>query len=165
MTMEQIAKACGVDVEEVRGFNPQYKTSFIPGGRRRCVIALPEEVSVKFVGIEDSIYRSSVALDNLAAQNTDSTTVQNSVVADIDNVQPAEPAYGKRTSSTVTSGKRSGRSARKSERSRRSKSVTIRQGDNLGAIAARNGTTVAALKKLNNLRGDNIRAGRKLRVK
>lgn len=165
MTMEQIAKACGVDVEEVRGFNPQYKTSFIPGGRRRCVIALPEEVSVKFVGIEDSIYRSSVALDNLAAQNTDSTTVQNSVVADIDNVQPAEPAYGKRTSSTVTSEKRSGRSARKSERNRRSKSVTIRQGDNLGAIAARNGTTVAALKKLNNLRGDNIRAGRKLRVK
>ena len=48
---------------------------------------------------------------------------------------------------------------------RGSKSVTVRRGDSLGAIARRNGTTVARLRKLNGIRGNNIRAGQKLRVK
>ncbi len=42
---------------------------------------------------------------------------------------------------------------------------TIKRGDNLGAIARRHGTTVAQLQKLNNIRGTNIRAGQRLRVK
>ncbi|MDE6634626.1 MAG: LysM peptidoglycan-binding domain-containing protein, partial [Bacteroidaceae bacterium] len=45
------------------------------------------------------------------------------------------------------------------------KTITIRQGDNLAAIARRNHTTVSALQKLNGLRNTNIRAGQKLRVK
>lgn len=49
--------------------------------------------------------------------------------------------------------------------SSRGTSITVRQGDNLGAIAKRNGTTVAKLKSLNGLRSDNIRAGQKLKVK
>jgi membrane-bound lytic murein transglycosylase D len=43
--------------------------------------------------------------------------------------------------------------------------VTVRQGDNLGAIARRNHTTVAKIKRLNNLKNNNIRAGKRLRVK
>ncbi len=43
--------------------------------------------------------------------------------------------------------------------------VTVRQGDTLGAIARRNGTTVSRLKKLNGLKNNNIRAGRRLRVR
>ena len=45
------------------------------------------------------------------------------------------------------------------------KRVTVKAGDNLGSIARRNHTTVAALKRLNGLRGNNIRAGQKLRVR
>jgi murein DD-endopeptidase MepM/ murein hydrolase activator NlpD len=43
--------------------------------------------------------------------------------------------------------------------------VTIRSGDTLGAIARRNHTTVAKLKKLNGIKGSNIRSGKKLRVR
>lgn len=43
--------------------------------------------------------------------------------------------------------------------------VTIRKGDTLGEIARRNHTTVAKLKKLNGIKGNNIRSGKKLRVK
>ena len=43
--------------------------------------------------------------------------------------------------------------------------VTVRRGDTLGAIAKRNHTTVARLRSLNGIRGNNIRAGQKLRVK
>lgn len=42
---------------------------------------------------------------------------------------------------------------------------TIKNGDNLGAIARKYRTTVSKLQKLNGLRGTNIRAGQKLRVK
>ena len=43
--------------------------------------------------------------------------------------------------------------------------ATIRRGDTLSSIARRNGTTVAKLRKLNGIRGNNIKAGKKIRVK
>jgi hypothetical protein len=42
---------------------------------------------------------------------------------------------------------------------------TVRAGDNLGSIARRHNTTVAELQRLNNIRGTNIRAGQRLRVR
>ncbi len=67
-----------------------------------------------------------------------------------------------------------GRKGRKSTKSRNStslnnvsldsKTIIVRKGDTLGAIARRNGTTVAKLKSLNNIKGTNIRAGQKLRI-
>lgn len=49
-------------------------------------------------------------------------------------------------------------------KSRGGKTVTVRNGDTLGAIARRNHTTVAKLQRLNGIRGTNIRAGQKLKV-
>lgn len=43
--------------------------------------------------------------------------------------------------------------------------IKVRRGDTLGAIAKRNGTTVARLRELNGIKGNNITAGQKLRVK
>lgn len=43
--------------------------------------------------------------------------------------------------------------------------IIVRKGDTLGAIARRNGTTVARIRSLNGLKNNNIRAGQKLRVK
>ena len=53
---------------------------------------------------------------------------------------------------------------KKKGRGGRGKSVTVRKGDTLGAIARRNHTTVSQLKRLNGIRGSNIRAGQKIRV-
>jgi len=41
----------------------------------------------------------------------------------------------------------------------------VKRGESLGLIARRNGTSVAAIKRLNKLRSDNIRAGQRLRVR
>ena len=46
-----------------------------------------------------------------------------------------------------------------------SKSITIKNGDTLSEIAARNGTTVKKLRKLNGIKGNSIRAGKKIKVK
>ncbi len=43
-------------------------------------------------------------------------------------------------------------------------SYTIKQGDSLSVIAARNGTTVAKLKAANGLKSDFIRAGKTLKI-
>lgn len=45
------------------------------------------------------------------------------------------------------------------------KTVTVRKGDTLGGIAARNGTTAKRIRQLNNLKGNMIRPGQKLRVR
>lgn len=52
-----------------------------------------------------------------------------------------------------------------SKNNKGAKYVKVRNGDTLGAIAKRNGTTVAKIKRLNNLKGTNIRAGQRLRVR
>lgn len=41
----------------------------------------------------------------------------------------------------------------------------IRQGDTLGGIAAKYGVSVSQLRRLNGLRGNNIRAGKSLRIR
>lgn len=53
----------------------------------------------------------------------------------------------------------------KAQEMSRAKYVTIRRGDTLGAIAARNHTTVSAIKRLNRMRSDRINPGKRLRVR
>ena len=52
-----------------------------------------------------------------------------------------------------------------SKRNANAKRVTVKAGDTLGAIARRHHTTVNNLKRLNGLKGNNIRAGQRLRVR
>ena len=64
---------------------------------------------------------------------------------------------------------REDRHSRKSKRGKGKKevnqSVTIKEGQTLSEIARKNHTTVDKLKKLNGIKGSNIRAGKKLKVK
>ena len=46
-----------------------------------------------------------------------------------------------------------------------SRTVTVRSGDSLGAIAKRNHPTVAKWKKLNGIKGTTIRSGQKIKVR
>lgn len=70
-----------------------------------------------------------------------------------------------RSSSRKSSRSKSKKSSKKSRKKSRSKSVSIREGDTLSEIAERNHTTVSKLRKLNGIKGNNIRAGKKLKVK
>ena len=55
--------------------------------------------------------------------------------------------------------------AKKGKSSGKAKYATVRNGDTLGKIAARNGTSVANLRRLNGIKGNTVYAGRKIRVK
>ncbi len=143
--LEQVAAVCNVDIEQLRALNPSYRRDIVPGLTELSALRLPQTEVGRFIDREDSVYN----------YRADELMTKRALVAVNDDV----PTYtSKRSSSRKSSSRRS--------RSRRSgKTVTIRQGQTLSEIAKRNGTTVAKLKKLNGIKGTNIRAGKKLRVR
>ena len=144
---EQISKVLNIPIDLIANLNPQYRRNIVNGSNKPSAIRLPESKAIAFIDNQDSIY----------AYVPENVTTKRAEVS----VNKSNLAYKDSRSSRHSSSKRS-----KSRKSRkRTKSVTIRQGDTLGAIAARNNTTVAKLKRLNRIKGSSIRAGKKLKVK
>lgn len=145
---EQIAKVLGMDIEQVKQLNPQYRRNVVNGRTKPSTLRLPVAMVGSFIDNEDSIY----------AYRSDELLTKRLEVA----VNTDTPAVSHRSSARSN---RHDKASRRKSRRERSKNVTIRQGDTLSDIARRNGTTVSKLKKLNKISGSNIRAGKKLRVK
>ena len=154
---EQIAAVCGVDLDILRTLNPQYRRNIVNGYTKPSVLRLPQEAINVFIDNEDSVYnyQADVLLKN---------RTEVAIPEDIPQVQ--RPT---RTSVRSKSGRghhgRDARKGRKGRRDRGSKSVTVKSGQTLSEIARRNHTTVDKLKRLNGIKGSNIRAGKKLKVK
>lgn len=158
---KQIAQVLNVDEELVQSLNPQYRKDIVIGYTKPSTLRLPVDKINSFIDQEDSVY----------AYNADVLLTKRSEV----EVAQEVPSYSSGRTSASSSRKsysrgKSKRSSRKSSRSSRrrrssSKSVTVRGGDTLSEIAARNNTTVKKLKKLNGLKGNNIRKGKKIRVR
>lgn len=158
---KQIAQVLNVDEELVRSLNPQYRKDIVIGYTKPSTLRLPVDKINSFIDQEDSVY----------AYNADVLLTKRSEV----EVAQEIPSYSSGRTSASSSRKsysrsKSKRSRRKSSRSSRrrrssSKSVTVRGGDTLSEIAARNNTTVKKLKQLNGLKGNNIRKGKKIRVR
>ena len=140
--LEQIASVCNIDIEQLRTLNPAYRRDIVPGATKLSAVRLPQTEVGKFIDLEDSIY----------AYNAEVLFSKRTTVEVNDDV----PTYTRKSSS-----KRS----RKKARTSRGRSVTVKSGQTLSEIAKRNGTTVAKLKRLNGIKGSNIRAGKKLRVR
>lgn len=149
--LKQIADVCGIDIEELRTLNPQYRRDIVNGNNKPSVIRLPANSTNTFIANEDSIYR----------YETDALLTRRSLV------EVESSKYTTSTSSTRKSySKSKSRKRKSSRRSRtRKKSVTVRSGDTLSEIAERHHTTVKKLRQLNGIKGNNIRAGKKIRVK
>ena len=156
--IEQIAKVLNIDAEHLRNLNPQYRRDIINGSHKPMPVRLPESLIGAFIDNRDSIF--SYRADELLQKR------------DVVDVNDDEPSYSRSRSSRSRSSVSSSRSSRnkkyarnKKSRRSRSKSVTIKSGDTLSEIAARHGTTVKKLKKLNKISGNSIRAGKKIKVK
>ena len=156
--LEQIAGVIGTNADLLRSLNPEYRRDIVPGNTKPCAIRMPLADTGKFIDHEDSIYNYRV-----------SELLTKRLVVDVNDDVPtfsrSRGSYSRR------SGRYSRRTARNSRRSVRvsksssGRSVTIQRGQTLSQIAKRNGTTVAKLRQLNGIKGNNIRAGKKLRVK
>ena len=154
--LEQIAGVVGTDLDMLRSLNPEFRHDVVPGNPKAYAIRMPLADTGKFIDMEDSIYnyRASELL-------TKRTVVD--VNDDLPTFSRRNSRYTSRTNGRYS--RRTARNARRSGRSSGSSSVTVQKGQTLSQIAKRNGTTVAKLKKLNGIKGSNIQAGKKLRVK
>ena len=140
--LEQIAAVCNIDIEQLRTLNPAYRHDIVPGATKMSAVRLPHTEVGKFIDLEDSIY----------AYNAEVLFSKRATVEVNDDV----PTYTRKSSTK--------RSRKKASRTR-GRSVTVKSGQTLSEIAKRNGTTVAKLRRLNGIKGSNIRAGKKLRVR
>ena len=149
--LKQISEVCGLSIDELRTLNPQYRRDIVNGGSRPSIIRLPANAVKTFIANEDSIYN----------YNSDNLLIRRSLV-EVDDTTPS--TYVRKSSSRKNSSGSKGRSGKK-KRSSKGKTITIKNGDTLSEIAARNHTTVKKLRQLNGIKGNNIRAGKKLKVK
>jgi len=137
MTFANIQKYIGIDIEELRALNPQYRADYIPGQNGSYPLCLPTNKMNDLIQHAEEIFRDSE--DSLSAAPA--------------SVAAAEerPAVNKKSASS----RRGGGSAYHK----------VRRGETLSSIAAKHGTTVSKLKKLNHLRSDRIRYGQRLKVR
>ena len=53
---EQIAAVCGIDVQQLKSLNPQYRRNVIPGETSIQTLRLPVELIGKYISLQDSVY-------------------------------------------------------------------------------------------------------------
>lgn len=154
--LEQIASVLDINLDMLRSLNPEFRRDIVPGQTKSYAIRMPLADTGRFIDNADSIY----------AYHADELFNKRMEVSINDDV----PTYTRRTGKVS---RKNGRYSRKSRASRRGRSrsarggaqVTIRRGQTLSEIARRNGTTVAKLRKLNRIKGNNIQAGKKIKVR
>lgn len=163
---EQIAQVLNIKIEHLRNLNPQYRHDIINGLNKPMALRLPSTLIGAFIDQEDSI--CSYKADELLLKRT---------LVDVNEAEPSvsrsHSSYSRRSNSSSRNSRsgndRNGKNKKKDKKGKNKKkadkSVTIKSGDTLSEIAARNGTTVSKLRKLNKISGNNIRAGKKLKVK
>ncbi len=159
--MEQISNVLGIDIEQLKELNPQYRHNIINGNNKLSALRLPVKYINAFIDNEDSIY----------AYNA-SELLNRRLIVDVREEEPVVRSSSRSRSYSYSSSRHSKHSyssskssKRKSRRGRGSSDVTVKKGDTLSSIAKRNGTTVEKLKKLNKLKGSFIKKGAKIKVK
>ena len=158
--LEQISQVLNINLEHLRNLNPQYRRDIVNGLNKPMAVRLPASLIGTFIDKEDSIYN----------YKTEELLLKRDVV-DVNDDEPSVSRTRSYSSHRSSSSSRSSKSSRNSRgkkgKNKKSgnKSVTIKSGDTLSEIAARNHTTVKKLRKLNKISGNSIRAGKKLKVK
>lgn len=122
---DQIAAVCDIDMETLRGLNPQYKEDVIPGKFLPGSLRLPEDKIRTFILSGDSIYN----------YNREKYFSEEKV----------KVLKGQATNTGFVVHK-------------------IRSGESLSTIARRYRVTINDLKRWNNLRSNNIVAGKTLKI-
>lgn len=182
---KQVSEVLDLDIDQIRALNPQYRRDVVTGYSEPSDLRLPVDYIDAFIDKQNEIMaydantlskRAEVEVNSDASARKNTTTTTTTRTSNTKVEREATPVKETKSRDSRSSrDSKSGRDSKKSKSGKDSKSsskkkessssVTIKEGETLSHIAARNGTTVAKLKKLNGLSGDNIRAGKTLKVK
>ncbi len=157
----QIAAVTGIDIEELRTLNPQYRRDIVNGNSKAAILRLPQNYINAFIDNEDSIYNYEP--DRWLTKRAEVEVTANEIAAAPTNNRSS---HSRKPAVTGKKGKQSkhGRGRGRGSRSR-GQSVTVKQGQTLSELARKHHTTVDKIRKLNGIKGSNIRAGKSIKVK
>ena len=132
---EQIADVCGIDINEIKSLNPQFKKNIIPGDSKSQTLRLPINYISTFIDKQDTIYdhRSNELFKN------------RKVVAIADTRSTTRSSKSRTPKGSSTYHK-------------------IGRGETLSTIARKYGVTVNQLKSWNGLSNTKINAGKRLKI-
>ena len=140
--LRQVADVLGVNIEELRDLNPQYKKDIIPSTGDAYPLRLPMEHSMAFIDLQDSIY-----------------SYKDSVFFNPKRVVITPKKYTKRNYYSYRPTYKPPSTANKTKLF-----YTVKEGDNLGFIADWYDVKVSDIKYWNKMRRSTIRVGQKLAV-
>ncbi|MBQ7421288.1 MAG: transglycosylase SLT domain-containing protein [Prevotella sp.] len=184
---EQIAAVIGIDIRQLKELNPQYRRNIVNGNNGTATIRMPMPYITKFIDNQDSILnyntghlptkRSEVAIAE-SSKDSPTTYAHRPQMSEPDAPATSSKLSTKSSQSQIsnrgwhlnTNHKRQSTGRIQSKISSKNKtstksSVKVEKGQTLTEIAKKHHTTVDKLKKLNKLSGNNIRAGKQLKVK
>ena len=158
----QIAAVTGIDIEELRTLNPQYRRDIVNGYSKPSILRLPQKYINAFIDNEDSVYNYEP--DRWITKRAEVEVTANDIDAAPTNNRSS---HNRKAGVSGKKGKRDRHAKGRGDRHGRGRghSVTVKQGQTLSEIARKNHTTVDKIRKLNGIKGSNIRAGKKLKVK
>ena len=136
--MRQVSQSTGIPTEQIRTLNPQYKRGVIPAAG-----STPYTIRLPLAGIS----KLDEALINLRRNHKEELSKQ---------IAEAQEEIKQAPTPTQKSKAAQGRY----------KIYKVRRGDTLSKIAKRHGTSVAAIKRANGLKGRNprIHPGQRLKI-
>ena len=132
--LRQVSELLGIPLDDVRDLNPQYYKDIVPGAGSDEVLRLPFNYSSAFLDVQDSVYTYKTDVFFAAAVQDGRETVDGRPV----------PTTRASSGSWVY--------------------YKVKSGDSLGKIARKYHCTVKQLKQWNNLKGDMISIGQRLKV-
>ncbi len=157
-TLSKIARKYGVTVAEIRKYNRVGKS--VKAGKKLKIVSTRRvyrpKVEEKPVTDADTMALTPVVpADTTLVATPDTTTVAGSVEAAFSETKVAPK---------VEEEPKAKPKATKKKEAPKPRTHTVRRGENLSKIATRYGTTVAKIKKANNLKNNNIQAGQRLSI-
>ncbi len=151
ITLEELAKETGADLDELRALNPELKLDRVPYTSHRYVLRVPAQVGDRFAAKQreivaqygqkrDQVHPSQQASPVLLASNSGSSRGSNSRSA-----APAPETYSPKPGETLVY-------------------YTVRSGDVVGAIAEKYQVSPRQIAAWNDLRRYRISLGQKLKI-
>lgn len=192
LTFAQLNQSIGAPLEDLRTFNPQYVKEIIPAtDSTPSVLRLPTPYALQFVEKEDAIYafKTQEMIDKEkilkevkeVSNRTVHTVKKGETLASIakkyhisvsnlkkwNNIKKDVIHVGQRLTIYSSGGPMASSSSQTKAKATSSSSPkyhVVKSGETLHSIAKKYNTTVANLKKWNNLKSDKISVKQKLRV-
>ena len=195
LAFDQVSECVGVPMEDIVFFNPQYTKQIIPGSSDNlCSLRLPMKYALRFVQLEDSIYsyqtKAEATREKIAEQVKEVSDSFTHVVkkgeslgsiakkyhvsvANIkqwnrlkrETIQVGQKLVIYRSGAPMAQVGKSPKASSTKPSASTTKTHVVKKGETLSSISRKYNCTVNDIKKWNGIKGNNIQAGQKLKIK